>query len=236
MKLKRQFLQLTGTGFLLLSVLLALGLTAPSELKPVDRNSKTIRKESGTRGEPDHAISANRHEDAASAWSGSFEGTASGISREMTHGKLLNHYREPEPSISETNHDISFSDPMVARFKELGSMRLQTLDAQLPGHSLPAFGRRAFVEEVQQVSGTTGTMLTLAIDSITPEPDADPSLSENDDIIKNPSHPSTPGRATVSEASNPWNRLSYEQELFRTKWGWQAFDQVQKVLREQRSQ
>lgn len=236
MKLKRQFLQLTGTGFLLLSVLLALGLTAPSEVKPVDRNSKTIRKESGTRGESDHAISVHGHEDAASARSGSFEGTASGISREMAHGKLLERDREPEPSLTETNDDISFSDPMVARFKELGSMRLQTLDARLPGHSLPAFGRRAFVEEVQQVSGAIGSMLTLAIDPITPEPDANPSLSENDNNIENPTHPSNPGSATVSEISNPWNRLSYEQELFRTKWGWQAFDQVQKVLREQRSQ
>ena len=29
--------------------------------------------------------------------------------------------------------------------------------------------------------------------------------------------------------------FTYEQELFRTKWGWAAYDQVQKVLREETS-
>lgn len=32
--------------------------------------------------------------------------------------------------------------------------------------------------------------------------------------------------------ANPRSGLTYEQELFRTKWGWHAFDQAQRAVSE----
>lgn len=230
MKLKRQFLQIAATGFLLFAVLLALGSTRPEGGASI-RNSGAKSTAIRVKSDSDHNTASSGHEDAASL-GGSFGSRASRASGEITHGKMLEHHREPESSASEMNHDISFRDPIIARFPELESMMLRTIDPALAGHSLPAFGRRATVEEAGQVSGTTGMMLTLSIDPIAPTSEESP-LSSESDVAAHPEIQSNPDIAAHSTTPNMWNRLSYEQELFRTKWGWQAFDQVQKVLREQ---
>lgn len=41
------------------------------------------------------------------------------------------------------------------------------------------------------------------------------------------------GLVATNQPSSQWNRLSHEEELFRAKWGWNAFNEVQKVLREE---
>lgn len=228
MKLPRQFPQLVGTGILLAVVLLGLRLTAPSDASSVNNKAKPTHTAAGSKLDFDQIAAMSSHGDAELAPSGSFEFQAPRSSGKMDRVSVLENDHKPDSDIF--SHDIheSFGDPLIAGFKELNTMKLRTVEPRLAGHSLTAFGRRAVVEEAGPVSGTTGVMLSLSIDPITSAPDEILPLPEPDKIAP-------PENAPGSAHMTSWKGLSYEQELFRTKWGWQAFDQVQKVLREQQS-
>ncbi|MBK1817083.1 hypothetical protein JIN84_15775 [Luteolibacter yonseiensis] len=237
MKLSRQFFQMIGTGILLAAVLLALKLTAPSDAVSVNRNPETKRIGIGSSlpgsGRIEAAIS---HEEPSRARSGLLVHAAS------MHGS---HQLEMLPAGSHdpisqqaAHRGDAGPDPIIAAFNELETtMKSRVIDPQPAGHSLTAFGRRVTVEDSRQVSGTSGVMLSLAVDAVPSSPD-----SINFSPLPNPETPAasdvvaTPGTEVPPQGTASWQGLSYEQELFRTKWGWHAYDQVQKVLRESHSE
>jgi hypothetical protein len=92
-------------------------------------------------------------------------------------------------------------------------------------------------------TGTPGATLFFSgreavIAATKPVPDAgNPSLSINiNPAIETPV--ATQPEETASYQRRPvmHRGFTYEEEIFRTKWGWAAYDQVQKVLREESSE
>jgi hypothetical protein len=92
----------------------------------------------------------------------------------------------------------------------------------LIGNSLSLADLRAEIQQYQPSTGSSGVGLSLSVvprtDAESAAPPVDPADATND------------GPHLVGTSG-----FTYEQELFRTKWGWAAYDQVQKVLREETS-
>lgn len=240
MKLPRQFPQYIGTGLILLAVLLALKLTAPQETGPANRNWQNKPAATGSKSDFSHTAAGSGHENAGHAAHSPSDSLARldspaplGAGEVTLLGSL--HAQDAAASFTpEARPGISYRDPVITRFPELETQPLRTIDPQLAGHSVTAFGHRAAVEEISQVSGTAGVMLTLSVAPVTPAPDGNSPLSPSATTADTDT-PSDTEMAAKSQAVSSWKGFTYEQELFRTKWGWQAFDQVQKVLRQQHS-
>ena len=141
----------------------------------------------------------------------------------------------PQPLTAVRNRSFSvFGDASLARFKAIGSApedilrarkgfvagsghagtsasqhttaifdRESVIDPDAPGNSLTIDGRRAGVERLSVSSGTTALELVIA---------------------------SSGEALSRKQADAPG--FSYEEELFRTKWGWTAFEKTGRAVRE----
>lgn len=102
----------------------------------------------------------------------------------------------------------------------------QAVDPGASGNSMVLDGVRAEVTGYQKADQSPGVGLSLQL------VDAE---VEHTSEAKPVDQPAVDASTSPGEAPR-WAGLTYEQELFRTKWGWHAFDQVQKALREDTSQ
>lgn len=93
----------------------------------------------------------------------------------------------------------------------------------LIGNALSFAGKRAEILQYQPSPGSLGVGLSV---SITPEPNVESAVLPVDRA-----DPMNDGPHLIENTG-----FTYEQELFRTKWGWAAYDQIQKVLREETSE
>jgi hypothetical protein len=201
----RQILLLSATGFLLVALVLAFGMG----VHPITISPRLAAAPSGSAF--GNVSTTTLRGNKALLDSGVTPLFPSRRSQGIPHF---------ESSASVARHGASSGDPLIASFKELRTMTFQTVDPELPGHSLAAFGRRAAVAETGKAPGSNGVILSLEM-----EPDIPAIPGENPPLVE----------SVVATATTAWSGFSYEQELFRTKWGWQAFDQVQRLLREQSS-
>lgn len=108
------------------------------------------------------------------------------------------------------------------------------VQSEFAGRTLSSNGFRADVVSFQQVSGSGGVALSLLIG---PADAPDAVVAKHDKQSDATAVLDGPAAASVPESSYDAASmgLSYEQQLFRTKWGWNAFEQVQKALREETS-
>lgn len=106
----------------------------------------------------------------------------------------------------------------LAALRESRPRPLLSIDPSLPGNSLPLKGGRLFVEAFRAVPGAASPELEV---SISKNPPASPAE------LSAPAIASSMTAAPVAAAER--QGLTYEQELFRTKWGWVAFDQAQRA-------
>lgn len=69
-------------------------------------------------------------------------------------------------------------------------------------------------------------------------PELDVVFTPSADAIGEASSPDTSQQppTMIAPAGDSRSGLTYEQELFRTKWGWRAFDQAQRVAAELRAE
>jgi hypothetical protein len=93
---------------------------------------------------------------------------------------------------------------------------------RLIGNSLSHAGQRAEIQQYQPSPGSVGVGLALSVGT---HSEAEIQTLPVDQAGITHDKPYVVGTAG----------FTYEQELFRTKWGWAAYDQVQKVLREETS-
>ncbi|RYD23868.1 MAG: hypothetical protein EOP88_02405 [Verrucomicrobiaceae bacterium] len=105
-----------------------------------------------------------------------------------------------------------------------------TNDPSVPGSSLSLDNQTATVTAAQPVSGGQGVALAVVVEDFPPHPVA----------VSDPSSGSEPEAADATDLSTSGpiaqrSGFTYQQELFRTKWGWSAYAQVQKILREDTS-
>lgn len=99
----------------------------------------------------------------------------------------------------------------------------------LEGSVLCGGGSRVIVVASKQEPGAAGIGLELLVEesqSVVSATRVELEHSNEDVAIEE-------GLVATNQPSSQWNRLSYEEELFRAKWGWNAFNEVQKVLREE---
>lgn len=105
-----------------------------------------------------------------------------------------------------------------------------TNDPSAPGSSLSLDSQTAVVTAAQPVPGSRGVALGIVVEDMPPDAVAVPDFS--------PVPGQEPAGTTDLSTPGPIARRSgftHQQELFRTKWGWAAYDQVQKILREETS-
>lgn len=93
----------------------------------------------------------------------------------------------------------------------------------LIGNALSFAGKRAEILQYQPSPGSLGVGLSVCI---SPESKVESAVLPVDRPI-----PTNDGPHLIENTG-----FTYEQELFRTKWGWAAYDQIQKVLREETSE
>ena len=115
------------------------------------------------------------------------------------------------------------------------------VDPEAPGHQLSFQGQVARVVASQAVAGSNGVALSVIVEDL-PVQSASatdlPATPKTEDgaeesAAAHESAPAAEGLAASPSESGVTSRfrgLSYEQQLFRTKWGWSAFDQMQKTL------
>lgn len=96
---------------------------------------------------------------------------------------------------------------------------LLSIDPSLPGNSLPLKSGRLFVEAFRAVPGAASPELQVSLSQNTTP--ASPAEQPAPDIASS--------TTVVPVAAAERQGLTYEQELFRTKWGWVAFDQAQRA-------
>lgn len=90
-----------------------------------------------------------------------------------------------------------------------------------PGTSLVFAGQRAVVVATKPVPNSSNPALSITIAPVAAIPNAE--------------NPIMTQTSETAYQENPVSRrrgFTYEEELFRTKWGWTAHDQVQQILRE----
>lgn len=123
-------------------------------------------------------------------------------------------------STSSFTPDVSFSNehPWI------------TNDPSAPGSSLSLDNQTATVTAAQPVSGSQGVALAVVVEDLPPHPVALPDSSSGSGT-EAADAPDLPTSGPVARR----NGFTYQQELFRTKWGWSAYNQVQKMLREDTS-
>lgn len=105
-----------------------------------------------------------------------------------------------------------------------------TNDPSAPGSSLSLDNQTAIVTASQPVPGSRGVALGVVVEDTPPNPVVVPDFS--------PAPGQEPADAPDLPTPGPVARrsgFSHQQELFRTRWGWAAYDQVQKILREETS-
>lgn len=99
------------------------------------------------------------------------------------------------------------------------------IESSLPGHSLPSRGGVIAVQAFRTVNDATSPELDVVF---TPSADAVTETSSPNASQQPPT--------MIAPAGDSRSGLTYEQELFRTKWGWRAFDQAQRVAAELRAE
>jgi hypothetical protein len=103
---------------------------------------------------------------------------------------------------------------------------------RLPGNYLHMDGKRGEIQQYQKSPGSVGVGLVLDV-----VPDDETNREPGDTASSSPELITQTGTqaSPVNVKENPVG-FTYEEELFRTKWGWAAFDQVRKTIREDATQ
>jgi hypothetical protein len=94
-------------------------------------------------------------------------------------------------------------------------------NSSAPGHQLSQAGLLASVVAYQEVPASHSVALSVLIDN-TPQTGGAPDAPL-------PASTDT-GSASLPHTGRPFAGLTYEQQLFRTKWGWLAYNQMQLAL------
>jgi len=95
------------------------------------------------------------------------------------------------------------------------------VSASSPGNALRVDQRTVVVRGFRVVPGASGVALAVSV--------------EDGSALKTPDSPDVRPEATASTATHPRRGLTYEDELFRTRWGWSAFADVQHAALEAHS-
>lgn len=130
--------------------------------------------------------------------------------------------------------------PFPAEFPLSNKQPWRANNSSAPGSLLSINNQIARVTAFQPIPGTKGVTLAVDVEDMTPD---QPTFVEPTQVLETESNnPATPpdlsSPSDTPPSSNTVARSSgftYEQQLFRTKWGWAAYDQVQKLLREETS-
>lgn len=113
----------------------------------------------------------------------------------------------PRPGTPWSRHAALFTRPEAEPFR--------AVDPVQPGNSLPVAGGRVFIESHRAAAaGTTSPELEVSFSKDAP-------ASSDGQLQTSPS--AARQRADIRPG------LTYEQELFRTKWGWVAYDLSQRA-------
>jgi len=89
--------------------------------------------------------------------------------------------------------------------------QVTTVNPVSPGNALVSNGQRVSIQQVLTGVGGRGTALDVIITPAGDTPHYSASAQSGADVVQN--------HASRSRAG-----LTYEQELFRTKWGWAAYN------------
>lgn len=149
-------------------------------------------------------------------------------SAKIESGKL----KIPTKISSSSEEDVSDA-PLLANSsfpEKIGTW--SGVNHQLPGNYLLLDGKRGEIQQYQKAPGSVGVGLLLDVvsdDERNDEP-AD-TTSPAAELATQTEIQSSPVNATEGQVG-----FTYEEELFRTKWGWAAFDQVRKTIREDTTQ
>jgi hypothetical protein len=95
----------------------------------------------------------------------------------------------------------------------------EPLDPYLPGHSLAAAGQRVYVEGMQYLQPTNQTALDVAVVPETQVASSSPLPSARAEVGS--PFPERFGRG-----------FTYEEELFRSKWGWERYNATMDAAQE----
>lgn len=106
------------------------------------------------------------------------------------------------------------------------SQSWSVVNPKLPGNSLSSGKTVAEIKGYQPSPGAVGVGLSLDITDANETAPSDPAVKP--EVLAD--------RSIERPAQDEHVGLTYEEELFRTKWGWAAYDQVRRVLREESSQ
>lgn len=96
-----------------------------------------------------------------------------------------------------------------------------------PGNSLQVNDQRVEVSGYQTARNSPGVGLALSISSVEP-----PHEGELVSSLQSSTSSATPTTSDSPEPSALRRGFTYEEELFRSKWGWAAFGQAQLATRE----
>jgi hypothetical protein len=132
-------------------------------------------------------------------------------------GSDLSRMEALENGAGEENRTASQDD--LPETAETGGRNIVTVKGDAPGNSMVVSGQRVAVERTS-LTEENETAMELTISSAT---------SPQNQATSSTHPPSTftgaaPGKFKV-------RGFTYEEELFRTKWGWTAFDQAQRAVR-----
>lgn len=117
--------------------------------------------------------------------------------------------KRPEPRAS-----------LITATKVPAAPRFQSVDPFAPGNALPVPGGSLIVQASRQNPNSATPELDLKFSPIALTPSNKETAS--DTAVKTTPEP----QSSAAAVNRPG--LTYEQELFRTKWGWVAFDQAQR--------
>lgn len=131
------------------------------------------------------------------------------------------------PSVTRRDTESSVVDRSVPDVSFPGGQPWIVTDQAAPGSTLSFNNQTATVTAAQPVSGSNGVALAVVMeDSMHPSPETSPEPSP--EISDAPAPDSSDGIVRNKG-------FTYEESLFRMRWGWAAYGQVQKILREETS-
>jgi hypothetical protein len=113
---------------------------------------------------------------------------------------------------------------------ETPSTQVTRIDYSSPGNSVAFNGQRVAIKSTEHNSNDTGDALNLV--AVAEPPQNSPAASADDTSQSTPSSKKASlSNGSILTTANQ-SGFTYEEELFRSKWGWDAFNEARKFARE----